>query len=219
MPEREASMVAEPVAAAVPRPVASIAMTAGSDDAHVASDVRSCDVPSVNVPVAVNCCLSPFAIVAATGVTEMLTSAAGVTVRLADPDSAPAAAVMIVEPICALAANPEALMAAVVGADDDQATDPVMSSVVPFVYVPVATNCCEVPSAIEGDAGVTVTETRDGAVTVSVVDPLTVPEVAVIAVIPSAELAARPPDAMVAVAGVPEDHTTLLVRLCVVPSV
>jgi hypothetical protein len=32
--------------------------------------------------------------------------------------------------------------------------------VLPSVYVPVATNCCEVPGAIDADSGVTAIDTR-----------------------------------------------------------
>jgi hypothetical protein len=44
--------------------------------------------------------------------------------------------------------------------------------------VPVAVNCCFVPFAIEGFAGVTAMDTSVGDVTVRVVEPLTPPEAA-----------------------------------------
>ena len=42
----------------------------------------------------------------------------------------------------------------------------------------MAVNCCVVPSAIDGFTGATASETSDADVTVSVVDPVTDPEVA-----------------------------------------
>ncbi len=67
-----------------------------------------------------------------------------------------------------------------------------MFRVVPSLKVPVAVNCCVVPRAIAGLAGVTAIDTRAAAVTVSVVEPETEPEVAVMVVDPAATLVARP---------------------------
>jgi hypothetical protein len=50
--------------------------------------------------------------------------------------------------------------------------------VVLSLYVPVAANCCVVPFVMEELAGVTATETRVGAVTVKVVEPVIDPDVA-----------------------------------------
>ena len=74
-------------------------------------------------------------------------------------------------------------------------------------------NCLAVPSAIDGAAGVTAIDTRAGTVTVSVVDPLTLPDAAAIVVVPWPTLVASPPLLIVAVAGVFEDHVTLLVNV------
>ena len=106
------------------------------------------------------------------------------TVRLVDPETAPAIAEIVVEPTCALMASPAALIDAMDVEEDDHNTALLMSSVLPFVYVPVATNCWEVPSAMDDDAGVTAIAVKAGAVTVRLVDPLTVPDVAVIVVVP-----------------------------------
>ena len=48
-------MVVEPVPVAVARPAALIAATLTAKELHVAVLVRFCVVPSLNVPVAVNC--------------------------------------------------------------------------------------------------------------------------------------------------------------------
>jgi len=54
------------------------------------------------------------------------------------------------------------------------------------VYTPVAVNCCVVPSAMLGLAGVTWIVTRVAGVTVSRVDPETPPSEAVIVTEPAA---------------------------------
>ncbi len=53
-------------------------------------------------------------------------------------------------------------------------------------------NDCVVPSGIVGIAGVTAIETKTAGVTVRVVDPLTVPKVAVTLALPIATLPAMP---------------------------
>ena len=68
--------------------------------------------------------------------------------------------------------------------DDVQVADAVRSCVLALVYVPVAVNCCVLPSGTDALAGVTEMETRVGAVIVSVVDPVIVPDVAVMVVEP-----------------------------------
>jgi hypothetical protein len=93
----------------------------------------------------------------------------------------------------------------------------------PSVNVPVAVNCWVVPSAIDAAAGVTAIDTNDAAVTVTVVDPLIEPVVAVIVAVPSPTLLASPCVGavllIVAAAGVSELHCTVSVMFCVLPSV
>ena len=55
IPPELAWMVVEPVPAAVARPAALIVATVTAEELHVAVLVRFCVVPSLNVPVAVNC--------------------------------------------------------------------------------------------------------------------------------------------------------------------
>jgi hypothetical protein len=84
-------------------------------------------------------------------------------------------------------------------------------------------NCCVVPSAIDGVAGVTAIDTSAAVVTVSVVEPITVPDVAVIVAVPSVIVVAspmvEPASLMVATVVVPELHCTVSVMFCVLPSV
>ena len=76
--------------------------------------------------------------------------------------------------------------------------------------------------AIEGLAGVTETDTRTAAVTVSEVEPEMAPEVALMVVVPEMRLVARPRDPAaleIAATEVSEDaHVTVEVRSCVVLS-
>jgi hypothetical protein len=84
-------------------------------------------------------------------------------------------------------------------------------------------NGCVVPNAIDGVAGVTAIDTSAAEVTVSRVDPLIAPDVAVIVAVPSPTLVANPIVApvvpIVAVVGVSELHCTVLLMSCVLPSV
>ena len=87
----------------------------------------------------------------------------------------------------------------------------------------MAVNCCCVPSAIDGVAGVIAIETSTAAVTVNVVDPVTEPELALIVAVPSARLLAKPVVVValliVATDVVSELHCTVAVMFCVLPSV
>ena len=84
--------------------------------------------------------------------------------------------------------------------------------------VPVAVNWTLVPLAIDGVAGVTAIDVSVAPVTVRVVMPLMAPLVAVMTVVPAATPEASPPAEIVAVAAVPEDHVTMVVRSFVDPS-
>lgn len=84
--------------------------------------------------------------------------------------------------------------------------------------MPVAVNCWFVPDAIEALAGVTAMDTRAAGMTVRVVEPLTVPELAAMVVVPTPFPVARPPVAIVATPGDEELQFTVLVRFCVLPS-
>jgi hypothetical protein len=78
--------------------------------------------------------------------------------------------------------------------------------------VPVAVNCCFVPSAIEEFPGVIAIETKLAPVTVRVVEPLTVPELAAMMVAPAPIPVANPPLEIVATPGCEELQFTTLVR-------
>jgi hypothetical protein len=134
--------------------------------------VRSWVVPSVYVPVAVNCCGMPTGTLAVGGLMAIETSVAAVTVSTVEPEIVPEVALMVVVPIPVLMTNPVVLIVAVVMVLDAQVAFPVKFCVLPSVNVPAAVNCWVVPSAIEGFAGVTTSETSAAAVTVRDVLPV-----------------------------------------------
>jgi hypothetical protein len=120
----------EPMLSAVLSPAELIVATAGTVELHVADEVRSWVDASVYVPVAVNCCVRPFATEGAFGFTAIETKIAAVTVSVAlllvtVPDTA----LTVVEPIASELANPVALIAAVAGTDELHVADEVRSCV------------------------------------------------------------------------------------------
>ena len=171
--------------------------------------VRSCVVPSVKVPVAVNCWVVPTGVVAVGGLIAIETSAAAVTVRSVEPLTVPEVAVIVAVPIPALCARP-ALIVATEFASVAQVTVEVKSCVLPSVKVPVAVNCWLVPRAMEGLAGETAMEVSAAAEIVNLVDPVIDPDVAVIVAEPSLFAVARPAVVgsllMLAIDGVSELH-------------
>ena len=82
----------------------------------------------------------------------------------------------------------------------------------------MATNCSEVPLAIDGLAGVTAIDTNTAAATVRVVLPVTPAEVALIWEVPWATPVARPPALMLATAVFDASHVAVLVKSRVDPS-
>jgi hypothetical protein len=84
--------------------------------------------------------------------------------------------------------------------------------------VPVAVNCWVAPSAIEEFSGDNAMETRAAVVTVRVVDPLTVPELAATVVVPTPVPVARPPLEIVATPCDEELQFAVLVRFWELPS-
>ena len=82
----------------------------------------------------------------------------------------------------------------------------------------MAVNCCVSPFATDGLAGVTAIDCSVAAITVIVVDPLTVLRVALIKLVPTATALASPPVVIVTCAGVPDCHVTVAERSCVLLS-
>ncbi len=151
---------------------------------------------------------------------------AAVTVSEAVPDMLPDVAMIVVEPAATEVTRPfdpaVLLMAATDAADELQVTAAVRFWVEPSEYAPVAVNCFVVPNAMLELDGVTAKETSVAGVTVSVVDPDRVLDVAVIVEVPAARQDARPLDPaalLIADAAVLDElHVTELVMFSVVPS-
>jgi hypothetical protein len=134
----------------------------------------------------------PNGIVGAGGLITIETSAAAVTVRTVELLTLPELAAIVAVPVPTLLPSPALLIVAVDTVSEDQLAVLVRFCVLPSVKVPVAVNCCVVPSASEGAAGVMAIDTRDAEVTVSVVEPVTDPTLAVIAAVPCPSLLPTP---------------------------
>ncbi len=224
-----AVIVAEPAATGVASPFEPAALlmaaTAVVDEPHVTFVVRFCVVPLEYVPVAVNCLFVPSATLGLDGVTARETSVAGVAVSVVDADTVPDVTVIVVEPAAIGVTSPFEPAALLISATDvaDETHIPVVVRfcVEPSEYVPVAVNCWFVPSATLGLDGVIARETSVAGVTVSVVDAVTAPDVAVIVVEPAATSVTSPFEPAVLLIPATDDadevQATDVVRFCVVP--
>jgi len=85
---------------------------------------------------------------------------------------------MVVLPVATPLARPALLIVATEVFEELQVAVLARFWVLPSLNVPVAVNCCVVPLAIDGFAGVTAIDDSTAAVTVSVVDPVTEPDAA-----------------------------------------
>ena len=130
---------------------------------------------------------------------------------------------MLAVPGPVLAASPVLFTVAVDNVSETQVTEELRSCVLPSLKVPIAANCCVVPRAIDGYAGVTAIDSKIAAVTLSVVLLIMDPEVAVICAEPVPTVVANPIELValliVAIVSAFELHCTNLVKSCVLPSV
>ena len=134
--------------------------------------VRSWVELSVYVPVAVNCCVVPRAMLGVAGVTAIDTKVAAVTVSTTDGELIePRVAVILLVPALSADASPAELMIATVAVADDQDTSADRSWVDWSENRPVALNAWLVPAAMLGFVGVTWADTKVAGVTVTVLDP------------------------------------------------
>lgn len=111
-------------------------------------------------------------------------------------------------PLARLLTTPLALMVAAAGLLEVHVTEAEMSCTLLSLKVPVAVNCLLVPTGMVELAGVTAIETRLAPLTVSDVVPLTVPEAAVIVVVPALTPLANPVEFTAATAPELELHVT-----------
>ena len=214
---RVAEIVTGPGDTAEARPVLLIVAHVVSEEAQVTELVKFSVVPSDNVPVAVNCSVSPTGKLVLAGVTAIDLSAAAATVRLVEPLMLPRVAEIVTGPADTAVARPALLIVAHVVSEEAQVTWLVKFSVVPLDNVPVAVNCSVSPTARLVLAGVTAIDWSAAAVTVRPVEPLMLPSVAEIVTGPGDTAEARPVLLIVAHVVSEEAQVTELVKFSVVP--
>src|SRR5947209_6568348 len=97
------------------------------------------------MPVAVNCCVVPLAMLGVIGLRAIDSRAAGLTVSTVEPLMPPSMPLIVdvpvVRPLARPCMPPALETVATAGADDAQVTRPLRSFVELSVYVPVAVNC------------------------------------------------------------------------------
>jgi hypothetical protein len=149
-----ALIFAVPCATAVAWPATPTVATDVLSDAQVTLLLITCVLPSLKVPVAVNCTCVPGAIVSPAGVTEMEERVALVTVSTVVALNEPKDAPMFEDPAALPFASPVvAPMVATVVSSEVQVACVVKFRVLPLVKVPMAENCSSVVSAMVGFAG------------------------------------------------------------------
>src|SRR5438270_749135 len=132
------------------------------------------------------------------GVTAIEVNAAAATRRSSDLVTPLKVALIVEVPVPTPVARPAVVMVATVVVAEAHVTELVRFCVELSVNVPVAVNCCVVPLATLGLAGVTAIEVNAAAVTVSTVEPVTPLKVALIVEVPVPTPVARPAVVMVA---------------------
>src|SRR5260221_4892010 len=137
-----------PAPTAVAKPVSLIVATVAVAEAHTAL-LSTCVELSLNVPVAVNCCVAPLVIDGFAGVTAMEVSVAGVTVSSVEPVMLPLVAEIVEVPTPTAVASPVVLIVAPVAVAEAHTALP-STCVELSLNVPVAVNCCVAPLVIGG---------------------------------------------------------------------
>src|SRR5580658_3541776 len=130
------------------------------------------------------------------GVTAIETSVGAVTVNTVEPEIDPEVALIELVPTPAPVARPPAAIVAVEVVAEAHVTEAVRFCVLLSLNVPVAVNCCLFPRVIEGFAGVTEMEVRDGTTgspTARFTEPVTGPAPAVMVAVPLVEPKTVPP--------------------------
>ncbi len=186
IPENVAVIVVVPAPAAVASPCVPaellIVATRLLEEVHVAFDVIFCLVPSENVPVTVNCCVAPLAIVTPVGDIDIETRSGAVTVTDVAPDIPPNVAVTIAKPSAAAVTDPLPFTVMIPAGAAVHAAKFVKFCVAFPERVPVAVNCRAVPAISSGLTGVTLIAVT-AAVVIAVV-PIAVSKTADIVVVP-----------------------------------
>jgi len=176
--------------------------------------LTSCVEPSLNVPSATNCCVPPWATVGFAGVISTDSSVPVPIVTAVDPVTPKAAAVTVSVPAFFACRIPLPRMFARLFFEERHVTF-VNVAVLPSLYVPTAVNFSEVPFCTRPFDGEIAIETSVTLETVSCVELLTDPSIAVIVVVPMERLVASPWFVMVATPGAEELQRTARVMSCV----
>jgi hypothetical protein len=165
---------------------------------------------------AVNCSVSPAGTLGLAGVTAIDSKTAAVIVNPVVPVTPSRVADIVTGPGLTALASPALLMVAQVVSEEAQFTSVVRFSVELSENVPVAVNCSVSPTGRLVFAGVTAIDLRTAAPTVSTVEPLMLPSVALMVEVPFATPVARPCDPaeleMVATEVVADAQVTWLVK-------
>jgi hypothetical protein len=143
-------------------------------------------LPSLKVPVEVNCSVAPSTIDEFAGATAIDTKIAGETVSVSLPLTEAEATVIVAEPTAWAVTTPVALTVAMLDEAEDQVAELVMFCWVPSLKVAIALSCCVLPFGTERLCGLTAIATRTAGETVRVALPLTDAEAAVIVAEPTA---------------------------------
>lgn len=203
-----AVIVVLPEAKLVASPELSTLATAPAEEVQIELWVISCELPSLKVPVATNCCCAPAGIDGFAGVKAIEVTVAEVTVSVALPVITPDIAVIVTVPGVSVLTNPALSMVATVASDDCHVT-PESACVLLSVNSPVAANCTVLPAARDGEAGAREMETRAAGSTVNAVLPVTEPDVALIVTVPAVRVVAIPVVSIETMLVSDEDHVTL----------
>jgi hypothetical protein len=212
----DAVNVVLPMARVVARPELLMVATLPAEDAHVPLLVMSCVLPSLNVPLALNCCTEPTGTDRVAGVTVTDRITADVTVNTVLPVMEPEVADIAVLPAVRVLANPVLSTVALVVLDELHVAADIFW-VLPSVKSPTAVNWVVFPRANDGADGLSDIETRAAGSTVNVVVPVTAPEVALIVTLAGPRVAATPVLSMETILEF-EDAQTTAAKICVLPS-
>jgi len=222
VPPELAPIVAVPAALQFARPatLGALAMvaTGADDELQWLFRVMSCVLLSLNVPVATNCCVLPAGAVGAAGVRATETSVPVPTVRLVLPVIPDEEAEITTVPLFFPCAIPVERIEARFGFDDFHEIPARFEATLPSLNVPLAVYLSDVPFSILAPAGLTVIDTRWAVDTVSVVEPLTAPDAAVMVALPFATLVARPWLLIVATDADEDVQRTEVLMSCVLES-
>lgn len=183
-----------PLVVANPAKVGAFAIVAtlAEDELQWVVMVISCVVPSLNDPVAVNCCVLPSVTEGFAGVIAIDVNVPEPTVSVVVPVMPDAVAEIVTVPVFFPWASPDPRIEAMFGFEDFQLRPLRFAAVLPSLKIPVAVNLTDVPLAIRGLLGLMVMETMCAVETVRFVASVTAPSVAVMVVVPVARLVADP---------------------------